>query len=78
MTERQPHVHGTAAERGRPLAGYVGAGGVYAAVLGSFAGAPAELADEVRGHGARHAVGELFTGPFCLAMWTQQSVESDG
>lgn len=31
---------------------------------------PAELAEEVRGHGVRHAVGELITCPFCLAQWT--------
>lgn len=30
---------------------------------------PAELAEEVRGHGPRHAVGELLTCPFCLAQW---------
>ncbi|CAM4141255.1 DUF1360 domain-containing protein [Kibdelosporangium persicum] len=29
----------------------------------------AELNESVRGHGARHAVGELLTCPFCLAMW---------
>ena len=28
-----------------------------------------ELHEEVRGHGARHAVGELLTCPFCLAQW---------
>jgi hypothetical protein len=31
---------------------------------------PSELAEEVRGHGLRHAVGELVTCPFCLAPWT--------
>jgi hypothetical protein len=31
---------------------------------------PAELHEEVRGHGAKHAVGELITCPFCLAQWT--------
>jgi len=30
---------------------------------------PAELAEEVRGAGARHAVGELITCPFCTAQW---------
>ncbi|MFG2003329.1 DUF1360 domain-containing protein [Spirillospora sp. NPDC048911] len=30
---------------------------------------PAELREEVRGHGARHAVGELMTCPFCLSQW---------
>lgn len=34
---------------------------------------PAELHEEVRGHGARHAVGELITCPFCLAQWTATS-----
>jgi hypothetical protein len=28
-----------------------------------------ELAEQVRGHGPRHAVGELVTCPFCLAQW---------
>ncbi|HVD28282.1 MAG TPA: DUF1360 domain-containing protein [Mycobacteriales bacterium] len=28
-----------------------------------------ELHEEVRGHGARHTVGELITCPFCLAQW---------
>jgi len=28
-----------------------------------------ELQEEVRGHGVRHAVGELLTCPFCLAQW---------
>lgn len=31
---------------------------------------PAELSEEVRGTGVRHAVGELLTCPFCLAVWT--------
>ena len=31
---------------------------------------PAELHEEVRGEGVRHAVGELVTCPFCLAQWT--------
>ena len=30
----------------------------------------AELAEEVRGTGVRHAVGELLTCPFCLSQWT--------
>lgn len=30
---------------------------------------PSELAEEVRGHGARHAVGELVTCPFCMSQW---------
>jgi hypothetical protein len=28
-----------------------------------------ELNESVRGHGTRHAVGELLTCPFCLAIW---------
>lgn len=28
-----------------------------------------ELAEQVRGHGPRHAVGELVTCPFCMAQW---------
>ncbi len=32
--------------------------------------APAELSEEVRGHGVKHALGELLTCPFCLAQWT--------
>jgi hypothetical protein len=32
-------------------------------------GGPAELMEEVRGEGVRHAVGELITCPFCLAPW---------
>lgn len=31
--------------------------------------APGELAEEVRGHGWRHSVGELLTCPMCLAQW---------
>lgn len=31
--------------------------------------AESELAEEVRGHGLRHAVGELVTCPFCTAPW---------
>ncbi|MEV7807874.1 DUF1360 domain-containing protein [Microbispora sp. NPDC088329] len=30
---------------------------------------PAELKEEVRGHGLQHAVGELLTCPFCLSQW---------
>lgn len=30
---------------------------------------PAELHEEVRGDGWRHAVGELLTCPFCLGQW---------
>jgi len=103
-----------------PLGGYLGAMGVYAAVVAALAGAarltrrplphptpwdvvvcagathrlsrlvardpvtsplrapftrfagtsgPAELKEEVRGTGARKAVGELLTCPFCTGMW---------
>lgn len=31
--------------------------------------APSELAEEVRGHGLQHSVGELITCPMCLAQW---------
>ena len=31
--------------------------------------APAELHEDVRGEGLRHAVGELVTCPFCLSQW---------
>ena len=31
---------------------------------------PAELKERVRGHGVRHAVGEMLTCPFCLGQWT--------
>jgi hypothetical protein len=30
---------------------------------------PGELAEEVRGHGLQHSVGELLTCPMCLAQW---------
>lgn len=30
---------------------------------------PAELSEEVRGQGVRHAVGELITCPFCTGQW---------
>ncbi|MGW7103224.1 DUF1360 domain-containing protein [Streptomyces sp. NPDC054838] len=30
---------------------------------------PAELVEDVRGSGGRHAVGELLTCPFCLSLW---------
>ena len=30
---------------------------------------PAELKEEVRGNGAKKAIGELITCPFCLGMW---------
>jgi hypothetical protein len=41
------------------------------APFATFEGASgeAELAEQVRGHGAKHAVGELLTCPFCLAQW---------
>jgi hypothetical protein len=32
-------------------------------------GGPGEVVEEVRGEGARHAVGELLTCPFCLSPW---------
>ncbi|MGW7441985.1 DUF1360 domain-containing protein [Kitasatospora sp. NPDC054795] len=31
---------------------------------------PAELAEDVRGTGMRHAVGELATCPYCAGLWT--------
>src|SRR5437763_3810 len=36
-----------------------------------FAGTsgPAELHEEVRGHGLRKAIGELVTCPFCIGQW---------
>src|SRR5437763_14934316 len=30
---------------------------------------PAEVAEEVRGSGVSHAIGELLSCPFCLAQW---------
>jgi Protein of unknown function (DUF1360) len=33
------------------------------------ASGPSELAEEARGTGVRHAVGELLSCPFCLAQW---------
>ncbi|MFF8286168.1 DUF1360 domain-containing protein [Streptomyces albus] len=36
--------------------------------------APAEVAEEVRGTGLRHAVGELLTCPFCLAPWAASAL----
>src|SRR3954454_1132297 len=41
------------------------------APFATFEGASgeAELAEQVRGDGVRHAVGELLTCPFCLAQW---------
>ncbi|WP_428814985.1 DUF1360 domain-containing protein [Streptomyces albus subsp. chlorinus] len=36
--------------------------------------APAEVAEEVRGTGLRHAVGELVTCPFCLAPWAASAL----
>lgn len=30
---------------------------------------PAELEEEVRGHGTQHAIGELVTCPFCAEVW---------
>jgi uncharacterized protein DUF1360 len=30
---------------------------------------PAELSEEVRGRGVKHAIGELITCPFCMAQW---------
>lgn len=35
---------------------------------------PAELHEEVRGEGARKAVGEMVTCPFCLGMWVATGV----
>lgn len=32
-------------------------------------GGPAEVKEEVRGHGLRHSLGELLTCPFCLSQW---------
>jgi hypothetical protein len=32
-------------------------------------GGSAELKESVRGHGLRHAVGELLTCPFCISQW---------
>jgi hypothetical protein len=31
--------------------------------------APGELAEEVRGHGIQHSVGELLTCPMCIGQW---------
>ncbi|MDQ6874180.1 MAG: DUF1360 domain-containing protein [Actinomycetota bacterium] len=36
----------------------------------------AELAEEVRGHGVRHAIGELLTCPFCLSQWLATGLAS--
>ncbi len=33
------------------------------------AGGPAEVNEEVRGHGLQHSLGELLTCPFCLSQW---------
>lgn len=47
-------------------------GAVFRAPFTSFEAAAGngEVHDEVRGDGIRHAVGELVTCPFCLAVWT--------
>jgi hypothetical protein len=34
----------------------------------------AELNESVRGHGTRHAIGELVTCPFCLAVWVSSGL----
>lgn len=34
----------------------------------------AELNESVRGHGVQHAVGELLTCPFCLAVWVSSGL----
>jgi hypothetical protein len=34
----------------------------------------AELNESVRGHGVQHAVGELVSCPFCLAMWVSSGL----
>jgi hypothetical protein len=34
----------------------------------------AELNESVRGHGTRHAIGELITCPFCLAVWVSSGL----
>ncbi len=31
--------------------------------------APSELTEDVRGHGAQKAIGELITCPFCMGVW---------
>lgn len=36
----------------------------------------AELNESVRGKGAQHAVGELLTCPFCLAVWTSSALSA--
>ncbi|MFI8851788.1 DUF1360 domain-containing protein [Streptomyces sp. 891-h] len=36
--------------------------------------APAEVAEEPRGKGLRHAVGELVTCPFCLSPWVASAL----
>ena len=30
---------------------------------------PAEVNEQVRGHGLQHSLGELFTCPFCMSQW---------
>jgi hypothetical protein len=35
---------------------------------------PAELSEDVRGEGARKAVGELITCPFCIGVWIATAV----
>jgi hypothetical protein len=35
---------------------------------------PAELEEEVRGSGARKAIGEMVTCPFCLGLWVATAV----
>src|SRR5206468_10705708 len=32
-------------------------------------GGPAEVNEDVRGHGTQHALGELLTCPFCVSQW---------
>jgi hypothetical protein len=32
-------------------------------------GGPSEVNEDARGHGSRHAVGELLTCPFCMGQW---------
>jgi hypothetical protein len=37
---------------------------------------PAELKEQVRGHGARRTVGELLTCPFCTGMWVATALSA--
>ena len=71
MDEKQI-LAGYSPDEEKPVLSYAVLMSVFSGLAGEFGGegGPGEVDERARGHGLRHAIGELLICPYCLGMWT--------